>query len=315
MLVEAYGDHALSQTQCKEWFRKFKAGDFDIRNEERGRPGKKFEDAELQELLDEDATQTQQQLADRLNVAQETISRRLKAMGKIQKMGKWVPHELNERQQENRRTTCEMLLARYKRKSFLHRIVTGDEKWIYFENPKRSKSWVSPGEPSTSSAKPNRYGRKAMLCVWWDQKGIIYYELLKPGETVNTERYQQQMIKLNQVLRQKRPEYQKRQHKVILLHDNAPAHAAKRTKETIETFGWEILSHAAYSPDLAPSDYHLFTSMGHALADERFTDYKNVEEWLDEWFSSKEENFFWRAIHKLPERWESCVAIDGNYFE
>ena len=51
-----------------EWFRKFKAGDFDIRNEERGRPGKKFEDAELQELLDEDATQTQQQLADRLNV-------------------------------------------------------------------------------------------------------------------------------------------------------------------------------------------------------------------------------------------------------
>jgi len=31
-------------------------------------------------------------------------------------------------------------------------------------------------------------------------------------------------------------------------------------------FGWEILSHAAYSSDLAPSDYHLFASMGHALA-------------------------------------------------
>ena len=44
-----------------------------------------------------------------------------------------------------------MLFARYKRKSFLHRIVTGDEKWIYFENPKRKKSWVTPGEPSTST--------------------------------------------------------------------------------------------------------------------------------------------------------------------
>ena len=32
-----------------------------------------------------------------------------------------------------------MLFAKYKRKSFLHRIVTGDEKWIYFENPKRQK--------------------------------------------------------------------------------------------------------------------------------------------------------------------------------
>ena len=43
-----------------------------------------------------------------------------------------------------------------------------------------------------------------------DQKGVIYYELLKPGETVNTERYRQQMIDLNQALREKRPEYQKK---------------------------------------------------------------------------------------------------------
>jgi len=43
---------------------------------------------------------------------------------------------------------------------------------------------VTPGEPSTSTARPNRYGRKTMLCIWWDQKGVIYYELLKPGETV-----------------------------------------------------------------------------------------------------------------------------------
>ena len=100
-----------------------------------------------------------------------------------------------------------MLLARYKRKSFLHRITTGDEKWIY----------LAPGEPPTSTTRPNRYGRRTMLCVWWDQKGEIYYELLKPDETVNTELYRQQMIDLNQALREKRPEYQKRQRKVIFL--------------------------------------------------------------------------------------------------
>ena len=154
-----------------------------------------------------------------------------------------------------------MLLARYKRKSLLHRIVTGDEKWIY----------LAPGEPSTSTTRPNRYGRKTMLCVWWDQKGVIYYELLKPGETVNTERYRQQMIDLNQALREKRSEYQKRQHKVILLHDNAPSHTAKPVKETIEVFSWEILSYAAYSSNLVLSDYYLFASMGHALSDQHFT--------------------------------------------
>jgi len=79
---------------------------------------------------------------------------------------------------------------------------------------------------------------------------------------------------------------------MILLHDNAPSHIAKLVKETIKAFGWEILSHAAYSPDLAPSDYHLFASMGHALAQQRFTSYEDVRKWLDDWFGSKEQQFF-----------------------
>lgn len=64
MLVETYGEHALGQRMCYEWFSKFKSGDFDVRNEERGRPSKKFEDAELEALLDEDDDQTQEQLAE-----------------------------------------------------------------------------------------------------------------------------------------------------------------------------------------------------------------------------------------------------------
>ena len=53
------------------------------------------------------------------------------------------------------------------------------------------KSWVDPVQPSTSSSRPNRFGRKTMLSVWWDQESVIYYELLKPGETVNAHRYHQ----------------------------------------------------------------------------------------------------------------------------
>ena len=77
MLVEAYG--ALGKSQCFEWFKKFKSGDFDVRNEERGKLPKKFEDSELQALLDD--TQTQQ-LADQLNVTREVVSIRLKSIGK-----------------------------------------------------------------------------------------------------------------------------------------------------------------------------------------------------------------------------------------
>ena len=66
-----------------------------------------------------------------------------------------------------------------KESHFSIELVTGDEKWIYFENPKRKRSWVISGEPSTSTARPNRYGWKTTLCVWWDQKGVIYYGAAK----------------------------------------------------------------------------------------------------------------------------------------
>ncbi|GFU16807.1 mariner Mos1 transposase [Trichonephila clavipes] len=119
-------------------------------------------------------------------------------MGKIIKVGRWTPHELMDHQQETRKIVSEMLLPHYKRKSYLHHIVTGDEKWIYFESPKRNRSFVDPGQPSKWTARPNRFSRKTRLCMFWDQEGPIYYiySLLKPGETVNTDRYKQQLLNL-----------------------------------------------------------------------------------------------------------------------
>jgi len=71
------------------------------------------------------------------------ISMRLKALGMIQKQENWVPHELKPRDLERHFFTCEGSPQRQKRKDFLHRIVTGDEKWIPYDNPKR-KNGISP---------------------------------------------------------------------------------------------------------------------------------------------------------------------------
>ena len=86
---------------------------------------------DLEALLKEDSTQSSVELARRLHVNQSTIIRRLHQLGKIQKEEKWVPHELSENNITSRLNSCLSLLNRYKQKSFLHRIVTGDEKWIY----------------------------------------------------------------------------------------------------------------------------------------------------------------------------------------
>jgi len=102
--------------------------EFDVKDKERSGRSKVYEDAELQALLDEDSCQTQKEFAIMLGVTQQTISCRLKSLGMIQKQGNWVPYEMKPRNVECRFFTCEMLLARHKRKGFLHRIVTGEEK-------------------------------------------------------------------------------------------------------------------------------------------------------------------------------------------
>jgi len=86
ILVEMYGEHALAERTCQKWFARFKSGHFDLEDEERVGAPPKFEDAELEELLDQDPAQTQEELAKTLGVDHSTISKRLKANKKTKKM-------------------------------------------------------------------------------------------------------------------------------------------------------------------------------------------------------------------------------------
>ena len=62
--VETYGVVPLSEKSCREWFQKFKNGEFDIEDKERvGRP-KVYEDAELEDLLNKNSCQTQEEQYD-----------------------------------------------------------------------------------------------------------------------------------------------------------------------------------------------------------------------------------------------------------
>ncbi len=64
LLVEAYGEQALSETTCRDWFRRFKNNDYDLKDKQRPGQPKKFEDEELEALLDEDSCQTLEELAE-----------------------------------------------------------------------------------------------------------------------------------------------------------------------------------------------------------------------------------------------------------
>jgi histone-lysine N-methyltransferase SETMAR len=120
---------------------------------------------------------------------------------------------------------------------FIKRIVTCHEKWIYLNNPDLQKQWLDRGQLPVPVAKRERPSKKkVLLCVWWNYEGLIYYELVPVGRTINAEVYSQQLEKMYTVLLEKYPALVSRK-RVLLQKDNAHPHTAKKTLQKIERTG------------------------------------------------------------------------------
>ncbi|KFD44799.1 hypothetical protein M514_14324 [Trichuris suis] len=83
---------------------------------------------------------------------------------------------------------------------------------------KQRKEWLSPGKDPTPREKPKLHERKIMPSVWWNCEGVIDFELLPKNQTITTTIYVEQLRRLASAVQQKR---QKRQHAIMLQHDNA----------------------------------------------------------------------------------------------
>ncbi|GFU62276.1 histone-lysine N-methyltransferase SETMAR [Trichonephila clavipes] len=129
----------------------------------------------------------------------------------------------------------EALAKRYEIDLFLKRMVTGDEKWITYDNIVRKRSWSKRGEAAQTVAKPGLIAMKVVLRNWWDWKGIIYYELLPLGQTLNSDLYCQQLDRWKLAIDQKWPELANRRG-VVFHQDNARPHTSVVTPQKL----WEL---------------------------------------------------------------------------
>ena len=78
-----------------------------------------------------------------------------------------------------------------------------------------------------------------MLSVWWDWKGVVFFELLPRNQTINSDFYCRQLNKLNAAVKEKRPELVNR--KGVIFHDvNAIPHTFLATRQKLLRLGWEV---------------------------------------------------------------------------
>ena len=102
---------------------------------------------------------------------------------------------------------------------------------------------------------------------------------------------------------------------VLLQHDNARTHTACSAVATIRDLSFECLPHPLYSPDLAPSDFHVFGPLKEVMGGKSFRSDEEVQQAVHEWLRSHPKDFFSRGIHALPKHWNTCMVRNGDYVE
>ncbi|GFS52518.1 histone-lysine N-methyltransferase SETMAR [Trichonephila clavipes] len=160
--------------------------------------------------------------------------------------------------------------------SLLDRIVTGDETWVKHVDCETKLQSMQWGH--TSSPKRPRKCLQTLRAVQNKRRGKLAS-------------------------------------KILFLHDNARPHMANCTQELLNSFKWEVFPYPPYSPDLAPSDLHLFPKMKNWLVTKRFEDDKELRVRVTEWLRSQAAQFYDKGISKLVHCYDKCLNLFGDYVE
>ena len=112
--------------------------------------------------------------------------------------------------------------------------------------------------------KTSLHPKNVILCVWWDWKGIPYYERLLENQTINSKKCFSQLYQLKAALNQKHLKFVNRKC-IIFYQDSTRVHVSLMTRQKLLQLGWGVLIHLLYSPDIVPLDFHLFWSSENSI--------------------------------------------------
>ena len=151
--------------------------------------------------------------------------------------------------------------------NFFDRIVTANETSIYHYDPlsqQEAKTWKKPSEKTPTQPPVTRSADKIIINIFWHCQGVLLVNFLPHSTTINSSYYASLLHRLRSCIQKKL------RRGVLLPHDKAPVHKSNITQAVIQCRGITELNHFVYSPDLAVSDYHLFSNLKNFLRDRNF---------------------------------------------
>jgi len=136
-----------------------------------------------------------------------------------------------------------------------------DETWLYYYDPEtkqQSMEWQHSGSPCPKKFQVQKSTEKVLASIFWSRWHLLI-DYFPKGRTINAVYYSSLLVQLKDIWKEKH--CGKVTKGVLFFQDNAPAHQALATQKKLAYLGFQYLDHPPYSPDLAPSDYHLLPGL------------------------------------------------------
>jgi hypothetical protein len=164
---------------------------------------------------------------------------------------------------------------------------------VNVKTKEQSKQWMHIHSPNKLKKFKQMSARKLMTTVLWTGKVCRWWNSCNIGL-----QYLHKCIA-----------------KHFLLHDNVRLHAAVRPRTLLEHFNCELLDHPPYIPDLAPSDYHMFTHtyLKKWSGSQSFNNNEELMDGVKTWLSSQVADFSDTGIQKLIPRHNKCLNSGCEY--
>ncbi|UYV65562.1 hypothetical protein LAZ67_3004702 [Cordylochernes scorpioides] len=255
-MVDTLREDNPSYSTVKNWVAAFKLGRISTED----RPGRLVESVtqenidKIHDLIMLDKRLTVRQIEETLGFPKTTVDRIMrKHLGLRKISARWVPKPLTPDQKAVRGKLSSDNLALFEAnpEEFVNRFVTMDETWAHHftpESKQQSMQWRHSGSPPPKKAKTVPSAGK--------------------GQTITGNYYANLVKQLREAIKEK--SRGKLSRKIVYHQDNAPSHRSLQAMAAIYDSGFELLPHAPYSPDLAPSDFHLFLHLKKSLSDIHF---------------------------------------------
>lgn len=316
-------DSAPSYTMVKKWARLFQQGRESFGDDPRpGRPVTVLTEEnvrKVEKIVLADRRIKLWQIAEELQISKERVGEVLHEHLNMRKISaRWVPKMLTPLDKQRRLASCKDFLGLVgdNREDIWQRIVTVDETWIRQYDPEskqESMQWMKKGERPPKKFKVEKSASKLLATVFWDSKGILLIDYLPRGTTMNGQYYANLLPQVREAVVQKRRG--KLTRGVLFLQDNAPVHTARVARQALKDTGFSEIDHPPYSPDLAPSDFFLFSNLKKDLRGLRFADENEMKDAVFRHFEEKDTDYFLGGLKAMYARCEKCISLEGDYIE